>query len=195
MSDARVLHFFGGKGGVGKTTLAAAYALRLADEAPKERVLLVSLDPVRSLSDLLRKPLTSKPTKLEGEELEAAKEPKPEPKTKGKAAKGKPDGGVWAMELEPGTLTRSFVTKYVAALQKAAGKGTHLSEEEMGKLYAQATPGVEELLGLLYVAELAESGEFDRVVVDTAPTSHTLRLFDMPVGLRKFLGLVRVGGE
>src|SRR5512144_2051744 len=101
MSDARVLHFFGGKGGVGKTTLAAAYALRLADEAPKERVLLVSLDPVRSLSDLLRKPLTSKPTKLEAEETEPAKEAKPEAKAKGKGAKGKPDGGVWAMELEP----------------------------------------------------------------------------------------------
>jgi arsenite-transporting ATPase len=195
MSDARVLHFFGGKGGVGKTTLAAAYALRLVDEAPKERVLLVSLDPVRSLSDLLRKPLTSKPTKLEAEETEPAKEVKPEAKAKGKGAKGKPDGGVWAMELEPATLARSFVSKYASALQKAAGKGTHLSEEELGKLYAQATPGLEELLGLMYVSELAESGEFDRVVVDTAPTSHTLRLFDMPVGLRKFLGLVRVGAD
>ncbi|WNG26113.1 arsenic-transporting ATPase [Cystobacter fuscus] len=193
MSDARVLHFFGGKGGVGKTTLAAAYALRLADEAPKERVLLVSLDPVRSLSDLLRKPLTGKPTKLEAEET--AEPVKEAPKAKGKGAKAKPDGGVWAMELEPGALGKSFLSKYASALQKAAGKGTHLSEDELGKLYAQATPGLEELLGLLYVAELAESGEFDRVVVDTAPTSHTLRLFDMPVGLRKFLGVVRVGSE
>ena len=194
MSDARVLHFFGGKGGVGKTTLAAAYALRLADEAPKERVLLVSLDPVHSLSDLLRKPLTAKPSRIEVEE---GAEPKPEPKGKGsKAGKAtKAEAGVWAMEMEPAALTKPFLQKYLPALQKAAVKGTHLSEEELGKLYSQATPGLEELLGLLHVAELAESGEFDRVVVDTAPTSHTLRLFDMPVGLRKFLGLVKAGGD
>ncbi|MGZ3459962.1 MAG: ArsA family ATPase, partial [Archangium sp.] len=195
MSDARVLHFFGGKGGVGKTTLAAAYALRLADEAPKEKVLLVSLDPVRSLSDLVKKKLSARPMKLEGEEGEAAKESKPEPKGKGKAAKGKAEGGVWGMEVDSSALLKPFLAKYVPALQKAAVKGTHLSEEDLGKLFAQATPGLEELLGLLHVVELAESGEFERVVVDTAPTSHTLRLFDMPGGLRKFLGLVKAGAE
>lgn len=196
MSDARVLHFFGGKGGVGKTTLAAAYALRLADEAPKEKVLLVSLDPVRSLSDLLEKKLSAKPVKLEEDEAAAAKESKPEPKGKGKAAKAtKADGGVWAMEVEPAALAKGFLAKYVPALQKAAVKGQHLTEEDLGKLYGQATPGLEELLGLLHVVELAESGEFDRVVVDTAPTSHTLRLIDMPVGLRKFLGIVKAGAD
>ncbi|HYO56826.1 ArsA family ATPase [Archangium sp.] len=196
MSDARVLHFFGGKGGVGKTTLAAAYALRLVDEAPKEKVLLVSLDPVRSLSDLLTKKLSAKPAKVEAEEEEAAaKESKPESKGKGKAVKGKTDGGLWAMEVETAALAKGFLSKYVPALQKAAVKGTHLTEEDLGKLYAQAAPGLEELLGLLHVVELAESGEFERVVVDTAPTSHTLRLLDMPVGLRKFLGLVKAGAE
>ncbi|QRN93297.1 TRC40/GET3/ArsA family transport-energizing ATPase [Archangium violaceum] len=195
MSDARVLHFFGGKGGVGKTTLAAAYALRLADDAPKEKVLLVSLDPVGSLSDLLNKKLSAKPTKVEAEGGEAPKEPKPEPKGKAKAAKGKGEGGLWAMELEPAALLKPFLAKYQPALQKAAVKGTHLTEEDLGKLYSQATPGLEELLGLLHVVELAESGEFDRVVLDTAPTSHTLRLFDMPVGLRKFLGLVKAGAD
>jgi len=197
MSDARVLHFFGGKGGVGKTTLAAAYALRLAEEAPKEKVLLVSLDPVHTLSDLVKKKLSAKPAKLDVEDGEAApaKETKPEAKGKGKAAKGKADGGLWAMEVEPATLLKPFLTKYLPALQKTAGKGQHLTEEDLGKLFSQATPGLEELLGLLHVVELVESGEFDRVVLDTAPTSHTLRLFDMPVGLRKFLGLVKAGAE
>ncbi len=195
MSDAQVLHFFGGKGGVGKTTLAAAYALRLADEAPKEKVLLVSLDPVRSLSDLVKKKLSAKPAKLEAEEGEAAREPKPETKGKGKAARAKGDGGVWAMEVEAATLVKPFLDKYLPALRKTAVKGTHLTEEDLGKLYGQAAPGLEELLGLLHVADLAESGEFDRVVVDTAPTSHTLRLFDMPVGLRKFLSIAKAGAE
>jgi arsenite-transporting ATPase len=193
MSDARVLHFFGGKGGVGKTTLAAAYALRLADEAPKEKVLLVSLDPVRSLSDLVKKKLTAKPAKLDGEEGEVAA-PK---ETKGKAAKGKgkADAGVHALEVESAALLKPFVAKYLPALQKVAVKGTHLSEEELGRLYVQTIPGLEELVGLLHVVELLESGEFERVVVDTAPTSHMLRLLDMPQGLRKFLGIARAGSE
>ncbi len=190
MSDARVLHFFGGKGGVGKTTLATAYALRLAAEAPKEKVLLVSLDPVRSMSDLMGQKLTGKPAKVEIEG-----EPKAAPKGKGKKTKAKGDGGLWAMEVEPAGLMKPFLAKYVPALQKVAVKGMHLSAEELGKLYAQEVPGLEELVALLHVVELLEEEEFDRVVVDTAPTSHTLRLFDIPPGLRKFLGLVKAGAD
>ena len=176
MSDARVLHFFGGKGGVGKTTLAAAYALRLSEDVPKERVLLVSLDPARSLSDLVKKKLTAKPTKL---------------------VPGKGEGGVYALELEPETLMKPFLAEYLPALQKAAAKGTHISDEDMGKLYQQAVPGLEELVGLFHVVDLLEGKdkEFDRIIVDASPTSHTLRLFDLPAGLRKFLGFVKAGGE
>ncbi|MCP3064414.1 ArsA family ATPase [Myxococcus sp. K38C18041901] len=172
MSDARVLHFFGGKGGVGKTTLAAAYALRLSEEAPKERVLLVSLDPVRSLSDLLKKKLGAKPTKL---------------------VAGKGEGGVWGLELEPAALLKPFLADYLPALKKAAVKGTHFTEEELGSLYQQAIPGLEELVALFHVVALLDGEDFDRIIVDASPTSHTLRLFDLPVGLRKFLGLVRAG--
>jgi len=174
MSDARVLHFFGGKGGVGKTTLAAAYALRLSEAAPKERVLLVSLDPVRSLSDLVKKKLSAKPSKL---------------------VPGKGDGGVWGVELEPAALLKPFLADYLPALKKAAAKGTHFTEEELGSLYQQAVPGLEELVALFHVVELLEDESYDRVVVDCSPTSHTLRLFDLPVGLRKFLGLVKAGGD
>ncbi|CAM3511346.1 TRC40/GET3/ArsA family transport-energizing ATPase [Corallococcus sp. ZKHCc1 1396] len=174
MSDARVLHFFGGKGGVGKTTLAAAYAVRLSEDAPKHKVLVVSLDPVQSLSDLLKKKLPTKPTKLQA---------------------GKGEGGLWGVELNPAALLKPFLAEYLPALAKAASKGTHLSDEEMGKLYQQAVPGLEELVALFHVAELLEAGEFDRIIVDTAPTSHTLRLFDLPTQLRKFLGFVRAGQD
>ncbi|WP_044280898.1 ArsA family ATPase [Myxococcus stipitatus] len=176
MSDARVLHFFGGKGGVGKTTLAAAYALRLSEEVPKERVLLVSLDPVRSLSDLVKKKLSAKPSKL---------------------VPGKGEGGVWGLEVEPAALLKPFLAQYLPALKKVAAKGTHFSEEELGSLYQQAVPGLEELVALFHVVELLEGKEkeFDRIIVDCSPTSHTLRLFDLPAGLRKFLGLVRAGAD
>ncbi|RYZ41984.1 MAG: arsenic-transporting ATPase [Myxococcaceae bacterium] len=174
MSDARVLHFFGGKGGVGKTTLAAAYAVRLSEDAPKHKVLVVSLDPVQSLSDLLKKKLPTKPTKLQA---------------------GKGEGGLWGVELNPAALLKPFLAEYLPALAKAAVKGTHLSDEEMGKLYQQAVPGLEELVALFHVVDLLDAGEFDRIIVDTAPTSHTLRLFDLPVQLRKFLGFVRAGQD
>ncbi|WP_225409539.1 ArsA family ATPase [Stigmatella hybrida] len=174
MSDARVLHFFGGKGGVGKTTLAASYALMLSEDAPKEKVLLVSLDATRSLSDLVKKKLPAKPTKL---------------------VAGKGEGGLYAAELEPAALLKPFAAKYVPALEKASGKGTHLSDEDLGKLFAQAVPGLEELVGLFHLQELLEEQEFDRIVVDASPTSHTLRLFDLPQGLRKFLGIVKTGAE
>lgn len=174
MSDARVLHFFGGKGGVGKSTLAASFGLDLADRAPKEKVLLISLDPARSLSDLVKKKLAAKPTKL---------------------VAGKGEGGLYAAELEPAALLKPFAAKYVPALEKAAGKGTVLTEEDLGKLFAQAVPGLEELVSLFQVQDFLESKEFDRVIVDTSPTSHTLRLFDLPQGLRKFLGIVKAGAE
>ncbi|MBU8894537.1 ArsA family ATPase [Corallococcus sp. M34] len=174
MSDARVLHFFGGKGGVGKTTLAAAYALRLSEGAPKQKVLVVSMDPVQSLSDLVKKKLPAKPTKLQA---------------------GKGEGGLWGMEINPPALLKPFLADYLPALQKAAVKGTHLSDEEMAKLYQQAVPGLEELVAFFQVLELVEAEEFDRIIVDTAPTSHTLRLLDLPGHVRKFLGLVKVGAD
>jgi arsenite-transporting ATPase len=174
MSDARVLHFFGGKGGVGKTTLAAAYALKLSEDAPKEKVLLISLDPVGSLSDLVKKKLTAKHAKL---------------------LPGKGEGGLYAAELEPAALLKPFAARYVPALEKAAGKGTHLTEEDLGKLFALAVPGLEELVSLFHVQEVLESKEYDRVIVDASPTSHTLRLFDLPTGLRKFLGIVKNGSD
>lgn len=174
MSDARVLHFFGGKGGVGKSTVAASFALNLADESPKEKILLLSLDPARTLSDLVKKKLPAKPTKL---------------------VAGKGEGGLYAAELEPAALLKPFAAKYVPALEKAAAKGAVLTDEDLGKLFAQSVPGLEELVSLFQVLEFLEAKEFDRIVVDTSPTAHTLRLFDMTQGVRKFLGIVKSGAE
>jgi GTPase SAR1 family protein len=65
MSDAQILHFFGGKGGSGKTTLALAFAQNLSDKLQKEKILLVSLDASHALSDVLKKKLGPKPSKLQ----------------------------------------------------------------------------------------------------------------------------------
>lgn len=60
----------------------------------------------------------------------------------------------------------------------------------MDRLFALPLPGVDELVGLLELARLAGAEERDEVVVDTAPTAHTLRLLAMPEALRRFAGLL-----
>lgn len=169
MSEAR-LHFFGGKGGVGKSTLACAFALQLSETAPKEKLLLLSTEPSRSLSDLLKKKLGPKPAKLSA---------------------GKGGGGVFAAELEPKLALEGFLKKYRPALLAAAQKGAVLTEDDLKALFEQSFPGLEEFAALLHIASLIEDNAFDRVVVDTAATSHLLRVLDLPGGLRKFVGLVK----
>lgn len=170
MSDAQILHFFGGKGGVGKTTLSLAFALNLSERFPKEKVLLISSDPVKSLSDLLKKKLSGKPARL---------------------TTGKGEAGLYAAEFEPAQVMVPFLERYKPALEKAVAKGAVLSEEDLQKILSQALAGLEELVGLLRLQAMLEDKSFDRIVVDTAPTSHTLRLFDMPQVLRRFLAIAR----
>src|SRR6187431_2195788 len=107
MSDVQLLHFFGGKGGVGKTSLATAYALNLSDKNPKEKVLLVSSDNVHSLSELLKKKLSSKPTKLSA---------------------GKGDGGLYVAEFEGRPGLEPLAKEFKAAVDQMALKGALLGE-------------------------------------------------------------------
>ncbi|MGA9521069.1 MAG: ArsA family ATPase, partial [Myxococcaceae bacterium] len=172
MSDGRVLHFFAGKGGVGKTTLATAYALTLAEKYPKEKILLVSSDASGSLTDLLKKKVSGKATKL---------------------VAGKGTAGVFAAEYDAAATMAPFLEQYEPALRAAAVKGAFLTEDELQKILSTTLPGLEDLVFLFSLLEQIEDKSYDRVVVDTAPTSHTLRLVDQPAALRKFLGIVRSG--
>jgi arsenite-transporting ATPase len=170
MSDGRILHFFAGKGGVGKTTLAAAYALNLAEKYPKEKVLLVTYDGSQSLSDLLKKKLSAKPARL---------------------VAGKGDGGLSVQEWDGALQMAPFLKKFEPAVRAAVVKGALLSEDEVAKIFAQSLPGLEETVFLLGLLDDLEDKTWDRIVVDTSPTAHTLRLVDLPAGFRKFLGLVK----
>ena len=170
MSDARALHFFAGKGGVGKTTLATAFALNLAEKFPKEKVLLISADGSQTLSDLLKKKLSATPSAL---------------------LPGKGDGVLAASEWDASASLPPFLQRYEPALRQAVVKGGLLSEDELQAILAQSFAGLEEALFLLGLQRDLEDGTWNRIVVDTAPTAHTLRIVDLPAGLRKFLGLVR----
>lgn len=170
MSDGQVLHFFGGKGGAGKTTLSTAYAIGLSEKLGKEKVLLVSLEPNGGLSDLLKKKLGHKPTKI---------------------ATGKGNGGLFAAEIDPAVVHETFVKAYKPALLSAATKGLILDEGDVAKLLEAGTVSMGEAGVMFYLADLIESKEFDRIVVDGLGASHTLRVLDQPGQLRKMMALVR----
>jgi arsenite-transporting ATPase len=152
---------FSGKGGVGKTTCAAATALALAGEG--HRTLVVSTDPAHSLGDALDADLGDDPTGV-APALDAAE-----------------------VSAERGQAAyREVVEALVAEFRRA---GLRLDESDLEDLFASGlAPGGDEVAALEALADVAGTDEYDRVVLDTAPTGHTLRLLDLPAVLSAALG-------
>jgi arsenite-transporting ATPase len=150
------LVFFGGKGGVGKTTCAAARAI--AEAARGKRVLVVSTDPAHSLGDALKKKLSSRPT----------------------AAAVGPARQLRALELDAQRAFARWLREHRRPLGDILEQGTWLDREDVEELLDLSIPGIDELVGLLEITRLARSGLADLIVVDTAPTGHTLRLLASP---------------
>jgi len=146
---APVLHFFGGKGGVGKTTCASAFALAALQRDKAARVLAVSTDPAHSLRDALG---AHPPRRLRVVELDA-----------------------------PRTFAR-WIARNRSATADILEHGTWLDPGDIDALLELPIPGVDELVGLIEIDRLASG--FDPVVIDTAPTGHTLRLLGAPATVR-----------
>jgi arsenite/tail-anchored protein-transporting ATPase len=147
---------FTGKGGVGKTTTAAATAIRLADRGVK--TLLLSTDAAHSLADALDLPLGSEPTEI--------------------------DQGLWAVQIDTQQRFEAAwrdVQRYLIDILARGGVDAIAAEE------LTVLPGVEDVLALLAVRDLAASGQWDAVVVDCAPTAETLRLLALPEALGWYL--------
>jgi len=159
-ADAPTFHFFAGKGGVGKTTCAAATALMLAEDG--HRVLVVSTDPAHSLSDVFARRLGGTPRRLPARR-----------------------GSLRALELDADRALVRWLTRRRSTLRTIAERGTYLDDEDLGRLLRLSFPGVDELMGLVELARVARQGGYERVVVDTAPTGHALRLLAMPQTLRR----------
>jgi len=152
------LLLFTGKGGVGKTTLAAATAARAAGRGRK--VLVVSTDPAHSLSDALGASLDARPREVDLGGPAAAAE-------------------ISTREL----LDEAWeeLREHLRTILVGAGVG-ELDAAELTSL-----PGVEELLALTEVQRLATSGLWDAVIVDCGPTAETLRLLSLPESLSGYL--------
>ncbi len=144
----RILLYLG-KGGVGKTTTAAATALRCAQMGYS--TLVVSTDIAHSLADSLDRPLQSVPTEI--------------------------TDNLFAQEIN----VLDELRKNWGSLQGYMGK--ILRKQGMSKTVAEEMaiiPGMEEIFSLLHIYRNAATREFDRVIVDAAPTGETMRLLAMP---------------
>lgn len=151
----RVL-LFTGKGGVGKTSVSAATALRCADLG--YRTIVLSTDPAHSLADSFDLAIGNEPTLLApnlwGQEIDLLHQ----------------------MELHWGR-----VQEYISAVFVWRGMSDLVAEE------TSVLPGMEELASLMQITALAESGQYDVVVVDCAPTGATLQLLAFPELARWYL--------
>ena len=163
--DSVDLLFVGGKGGVGKTSVSAAIGFEWS--ARGARTLLVSTDPAHSLSDAFRREFGNEPTS-----------PGPD--------------NLHVMEVDPTeTMQRELgrwadLAKDVAEAHVGNDGEDDDGENDMAKKIHQfqewlsGIPGIDEATALSSAIEHIESGKFDLIVFDTAPTGHTLKLLGMP---------------
>lgn len=150
--DARFT-FVVGKGGVGKTTTAGALALRMADEGRPTR--LLSTDPAHSLGDVFDVDLEPS-----GEAADVC-------------------GAPLALEaFDAAGYAESWIGEASGPLSELFDLGTYLDDQDVDSFLGLSLPGLDEVMAALRLGDLAESGGDARVVVDTAPTGHTLRLLD-----------------
>ncbi len=165
--------FFGGKGGVGKTTAASATALFLLKTLTKnESILLFSTDPAHSLSDSLGVKVGNRLVKVA--ENNGAK--------------------LIAYEMDAALALERFRTAHGKVLAEIAERGTLLDESDINELLNLSLPGLDEVMSLFELSELDRERKYAHIVVDTAPSGHTSRLLRLPeVFTRMVHALDRMG--
>ncbi|HZD93251.1 MAG TPA: ArsA family ATPase, partial [Candidatus Sulfotelmatobacter sp.] len=157
---------------VGKTTVSCALALHLAAVNPRKPTLLMSTDPAHSLADML--------------EIKARRGPHQLLKVKGRIS-------LWQIDSQ--REFEKFLSENREGILNIVENGTFFSKEEIAPLLDTTLPGMSEVAGLLAIHELLENGEYDHIVVDTAPFGHTLRLFELPGHFQRFLDFLEVASS
>jgi arsenite-transporting ATPase len=168
----KTLLLFAGKGGVGKTTLACATSVRLAQDWPGGEVLLFSTDPAHSLADCLGVPVGPEPKRI--------------------------CHGLTALEIDAGAEFRALKQLYSEELQSflrslLAEMDLAFDREAMERIVDLSPPGMDEVMALTRVMDLCEQHDYHTLVLDSAPTGHLIRLLETPelvdCWLKVFFGL------
>lgn len=158
-SSTRFL-FFTGKGGVGKTSLSCATALRLAGAG--KRVLLVSTDPASNLDEVLDTRLTNQPASVPGAP------------------------GLDALNINPVEAAAAYRERLIGPMRGLLPEAALRSmEEQLSGSCTVEIAAFDEFSGLIGNADAAR--DYDHVIFDTAPTGHTLRLMSLAKAWDQFL--------
>jgi arsenite/tail-anchored protein-transporting ATPase len=144
-------HFFGGKGGVGKTTISIAAALYFAQS---RETILFTTDPASNLQDFFDRQPAAGNLKIES--------------------------------LNAEELYADFLKDNLANFIELGDRGTYLDKDELQRLFELSVPGIDELMAWMRAGELAEENPQATLVVDTAPTGHTLRMLSSSEHFRQF---------
>jgi len=162
------LLLFAGKGGVGKTTLACASALRMAQERCGIEILLFSVDPAHSLAACLGCEIGSEETRVAP--------------------------GLSVIELntqgEYERLKQDYATEVLEVFGLASGHSNvdlAFDREVMERMMDIVPPGLDEMLAIARIVNLMEHDRYDLFVLDTAPTGHLIRFLEMPELTEKWL--------
>ena len=152
-SLSKKILFVGGKGGVGKSTSAAALAYSASRS--RQKTLLISTDPAHNVGDLFHMEVGSEKTKI--------------------------DTNLWALEIDPQLESKRYIDSVKENLKELV-KADRIEEVHRQIDTASVSPGAEEaaLFDRMVTIILDETKNFDRIIFDTAPTGHTIRLLSLP---------------
>ncbi|HSK89584.1 MAG TPA: TRC40/GET3/ArsA family transport-energizing ATPase, partial [Anaerolineales bacterium] len=146
--------FFSGKGGVGKTSMACAHAVRYADEG--RRTLIVTTDPASNLADVFEQPIGHQVTPIANV------------------------SNLFAMEIDPDKATQEYIDRAMSPIRAAfPPQIVQVMEEQMSGPCTAEVAAFDRFTDFLDIP--AENGTaFEVVIFDTAPTGHTIRLLELP---------------
>lgn len=170
----------GGKGGVGKTSLSSSLAVKFATNGHK--TLVVSTDPAHSLSDSLAQNVRG------GKPVEVSDT----------------DGMLYALEIDPESAKAEFTAfakqsdmsggaKQFLGSVGLGGFADSIADLKLGELLDTPPPGLDEAIAIAKVIQFTKDekfSKFTRIVFDTAPTGHTLRLLSLPDFLDASIGKI-----
>ncbi|MHA1933922.1 MAG: ArsA family ATPase [Candidatus Thorarchaeota archaeon] len=152
----------GGKGGVGKTSCAGALAVLSAKHG--FRTLVLSTDPAHSLSDSFDQNLSG-----------------------GEVIPIKGIDNLWGLEIDTEKGMKEFQDNIGTG---GAGPEMEMASSLLGDMSGMSPPGSDEAMAFGKILEFVEDSSYDRVIFDTAPTGHTLKLLELPDLLDSWLGRI-----
>jgi arsenite-transporting ATPase len=154
------LILFGGKGGVGKTSCATATAIELSKTC---KTLIISTDPAHSVSDCLGQQI--------GNGIHQVKDVE----------------NLAATEIIAEQAYSDFKKENEEELKELFKTSTNLDDEDINDLLRLSLPGIDEVMSLKTIIDFIEDGQFEKYIIDTAPTGHALRLISSPTMLDQWI--------